>query len=56
MAARYGKHSTLRHLLEFLTKVEIQEEDDLFETISQAMLSAVDRSALSGWGAQVYIM
>ncbi|KAI9930898.1 proteasome core particle subunit beta 3 [Aspergillus wentii] len=30
--------------------------DDLFETISQALLSAVDRDALSGWGAQVYII
>jgi len=30
--------------------------EDLFETISQALLSAVDRDALSGWGAQVYII
>lgn len=30
--------------------------DDLFETISQALLSAVDRDALSGWGAHVYII
>lgn len=33
-----------------------QSPDDLFETISQALLSAVDRDALSGWGAQVYII
>ena len=30
--------------------------DDLFETISQALLSAVDRDALSGWGAVVHII
>lgn len=33
-----------------------QEPEDLFETISQALLSAVDRDALSGWGAHVYII
>ena len=33
-----------------------QEPDDLFETISQALLNAVDRDALSGWGAVVYIL
>lgn len=30
--------------------------DELFETISQALLNAVDRDALSGWGAHVYII
>ena len=30
--------------------------DQLFETISQALLSAVDRDALSGWGSYVYII
>lgn len=30
--------------------------EDLFETISQALLNAVDRDALSGWGAVVYII
>lgn len=30
--------------------------EDLFETISQALLSAVDRDAMSGWGAHVYII
>lgn len=34
----------------------IQGPDDLFETISQALLNAVDRDALSGWGAHVYII
>ena len=33
-----------------------QEPDDLFETISQALLAAVDRDAISGWGADVYVM
>lgn len=32
------------------------EPEDLFETISQALLNAVDRDALSGWGAIVYIV
>lgn len=30
--------------------------EDLFETISQSLLNAVDRDALSGWGAVVYII
>ena len=38
----------------FLTA--LQEPEDLFETISQALLNAVDRDALSGWGAHVYII
>jgi 20S proteasome alpha/beta subunit len=33
-----------------------QAPEDLFETISQALLNAVDRDALSGWGAHVYII
>jgi len=33
-----------------------QEADDLFEIISQCLLSAVDRDALSGWGAVVYMI
>lgn len=32
------------------------EPDDLFETISQALLNAVDRDCLSGWGAVVYVV
>ncbi|KSA01109.1 Proteasome subunit beta type-3 [Debaryomyces fabryi] len=32
------------------------EPEDLFETISQSLLNAVDRDALSGWGAVVYIV
>ncbi|KND02526.1 hypothetical protein SpCBS45565_g00787 [Spizellomyces sp. 'palustris'] len=32
------------------------EPEDLFETISQAMLSAVDRDASSGWGVIVHVI
>ena len=32
------------------------EPDDLFECISQALLSSCDRDALSGWGGVVHIM
>lgn len=32
------------------------EPEDLFETISQCLVNAVDRDALSGWGAVVYIV
>ncbi|GJQ85393.1 hypothetical protein Trydic_g10167 [Trypoxylus dichotomus] len=30
--------------------------EDLFETISQALINAFDRDAISGWGATVYII
>jgi 20S proteasome subunit beta 3 len=30
--------------------------DDLFETISQALVNACDRDAISGWGAKVYMI
>ena len=32
------------------------EPEDLFETISQTLLNAVDRDAYSGWGAEVYVL
>ena len=32
------------------------ESEDLFETISQTLLNAVDRDAYSGWGAIVHVM
>lgn len=32
------------------------EPEDLFETISQAFMNAVDRDAISGWGAVVYLV
>ena len=41
---------------DLLTVRASQEPEDLFETISQALLNAVDRDALSGWGAHVYII
>ncbi|KAL0314340.1 UNVERIFIED_CONTAM: Proteasome subunit beta type-3-A [Sesamum angustifolium] len=32
------------------------EAEELFETISQALLSSVDRDCLSGWGGHVYLV
>ena len=32
------------------------EAEDLFETISQCLLAAVDRDCLAGWGAVVHVM
>ena len=32
------------------------EPEDLFETISQTLLNALDRDAYSGWGAVVHVM
>lgn len=32
------------------------EPEDLFEVISQVLLSSVDRDAYSGWGAEVYVI
>jgi 20S proteasome subunit beta 3 len=32
------------------------EPEDLFETISQSLLAAVDRDAVSGWGAIVHVI
>jgi len=32
------------------------EPEDLFETVSQCLLAAVDRDCLAGWGATVHIM
>ncbi|CAN6472551.1 unnamed protein product [Victoria cruziana] len=32
------------------------EPDELFETISQALLASVDRDCLSGWGAHVFVV
>ena len=32
------------------------EKEDLFETISQCLLAAVDRDCLSGWGGHVVII
>ncbi|XP_042011983.1 proteasome subunit beta type-3-A isoform X2 [Salvia splendens] len=32
------------------------EAEELFETISQALISSVDRDCLSGWGGHVYLV
>ncbi|KAF3140579.1 proteasome core particle subunit beta 3 [Orbilia oligospora] len=32
------------------------EPEDLFETVSQTLLNSLDRDALAGWGAHVYII
>lgn len=39
-----------------LTNGDFQEAEELFETISQALLSSVDRDCLSGWGGHVYVV
>jgi len=36
--------------------VMVQEPEELFETISQALLASVDRDCLSGWGGHVYLV
>eukprot|EP00013_Stygamoeba_regulata_P013693 CAMPEP_0177682174 /NCGR_PEP_ID=MMETSP0447-20121125/31115_1 /TAXON_ID=0 /ORGANISM="Stygamoeba regulata, Strain BSH-02190019" /LENGTH=192 /DNA_ID=CAMNT_0019191653 /DNA_START=134 /DNA_END=712 /DNA_ORIENTATION=+ len=42
-------------LAETLYKPDMDEED-LFETVSQCLLAAVNRDAVSGWGASVTII
>eukprot|EP00043_Microstomoeca_roanoka_P008057 m.77771 g.77771 ORF g.77771 m.77771 type:complete len:205 (+) comp14080_c0_seq1:1199-1813(+) len=42
-------------MCESLYKADMEPED-LFETVSQALLNAVDRDCLAGWGAVVYII
>lgn len=34
----------------------IKEPEELFETISQALLSSVDRDCISGWGGVVHVV
>ena len=51
----YERFDTIPYL-DLLTARASQEPEDLFETVSQALLNAVDRDALSGWGAHVYII
>lgn len=48
--------TSIRNICSVLIRFLLQGPEDLFETISQALLSAVDRDALSGWGAHVYII
>lgn len=42
-------------MCEMLWKPDLSP-DELFEVISQCMLNAFDRDAMSGWGATVYIL
>ena len=64
METRYGEKLNITITLSFIhTHAHVhththtqQEPDDLFETVSQALLNAVDRDAISGWGAVVHIM
>ena len=60
MAAGFGEFFFATRVWSFVEGsadvLAMQEADDLFETISQALLSAVDRDALAGWGAHVYII
>lgn len=46
------------HLLakEILFEIVSQELEELFETVSQALLSSVDRDCLSGWGGHVFVV
>lgn len=46
---------SLYGMCESLWKPDMEPED-LFETISQCLLAAVDRDALTGWGAIVHII
>ena len=46
-----GKEALVAH-----TCPPLQEPEELFETISQSLLNAVDRDAISGWGAVVHVI
>ncbi|CAE7747395.1 PBC1 [Symbiodinium microadriaticum] len=47
--------SNLHGMCESLYRPDM-EPDELFEVLSQCLLAAVDRDALSGWGAEVIII
>lgn len=49
-------HKSLFFSFLFICVSWTQEPEELFETISQAILNAFDRDALSGWGAVVHVM
>ncbi|KAB2612170.1 proteasome subunit beta type-3-A [Pyrus ussuriensis x Pyrus communis] len=38
------------------TLLSLCEPEELFETVSQALLSSVDRDCLSGWGGHVFVV
>eukprot|EP01029_Cantina_marsupialis_P009640 TRINITY_DN2239_c0_g1_i1.p1 TRINITY_DN2239_c0_g1~~TRINITY_DN2239_c0_g1_i1.p1 ORF type:complete len:232 (-),score=51.12 TRINITY_DN2239_c0_g1_i1:105-722(-) len=48
-------HDNLLGMCESLYRKDM-DEDELFETISQCLLSAQDRDALSGWGAVIHLI
>jgi 20S proteasome subunit beta 3 len=39
-----------------MLKYLFQEPEELFETVSQALLSSMDRDCLSGWGGYVVLV
>ncbi|KAF5735492.1 proteasome subunit beta type-3 [Tripterygium wilfordii] len=46
-----------QHSLEKKCRVcTLGEPEELFEAISQALLSSVDRDCLSGWGGHVFVV
>lgn len=47
--------SNLHGMCESLFKPDMEKEE-LFEVLSQCLLNAVDRDAISGWGAIVHII
>ena len=51
-----GAHALEGHGARLRALPGVQEPEDLFETMSQALVNAFDRDALSGWGAVVHIM
>ena len=48
-------HELLLGICETFYKPDLEPEQ-LFETISNCLLSALDRDSLSGWGAYVYVL
>jgi 20S proteasome subunit beta 3 len=47
--------SNLHGMCEAMYRPDLEPEE-LFEVLSQCLLSAIDRDALSGWGAVVHII
>ena len=56
MGARLGASQDALFRILGRRLISAQGPDELFETVSQALLNAMDRDALSGWGAHVYII
>ncbi len=53
---RVGKRDVTLRRHSRIRTLTAQGPEDLFETISQALLNAVDRDAISGWGAVVHVI